>query len=249
MSVERVKNKLTDNWMRENFINHKDGVFLIKYFYRGNPAPAIYLDTKKVRALRHCKLIDKDLNDAKTWLAEADKLIVKNNKTVNMSPEYNLNETLAKGLMKIAVVNYMKAFLSKSRSFKLNESQLPIKLRASHKEIDSIRNTYVAHGDVSRLEDGHYIWAISPKTKNKNWTRYSEIFEHHHSSAVTLGEVTKELEALIDWAVNKCEARSNWLVSEITKELSLICPRKLYSFIDKNQKITLNDKKLLELQK
>jgi hypothetical protein len=143
------------------------------YKLNGFECPVVVLDDKISQRQAGYTMIDLDLQDVKSWLAQAysqsgpqEAMAGEKGKPVTQyvlsSDERSL--IIVKALWFSAIVIYAKCFTdADGRRIKLERENLPDVMKECHDKIMNYRHTIVAHAGVTTLEAAPLELVLSPK--------------------------------------------------------------------------------------
>ena len=224
--------KLTDQWYQK-FFQGRANKIIITYHYGGKyKSSSQVMELKSSQAKRYCslRLIEKDLRDIKLYLKEYKNHLDSGNKKT--TPNNTSFESLtAKAFLTAIVIHYNRCFPgTKGRSALLQEKEISNHNMETHRFLKNIRNTYIAHSDISRYESCSYLILIPPKTKlYKNESYPIPITELYQ--ALGMSELTDEVEQLIQELYEKVDNKLRDCEKGINTLLSKLSSKKVYEFL------------------
>lgn len=223
--------KLTGQWYQKFFRGKADKI-TITYHFGGKTKPSSQvIELKSPITKRYCglKLIEKDLRDIKLYLKEYKKLLGRGNE--KSTPNNTSFESLiAKSLLTTIGIHYARCFPgSKGRGALLQESEISNNNIETHRLLMDLRNTYLAHSDVSRYEGCSYVILIPPKNKAYKNTSIpvslAELFQ-----LTGIDGLGNDIERLIHELYEKVNIKLTDCEENINNIISKLSPEKVYDF-------------------
>lgn len=165
-------------WSKITVLEPDTQEFYNDYFFNGEPAYRIIIDTQKAAVLSAYTLIEKDLRSTLVWLENIKELLAEDEaeydksegsrKSTSDRSKYNL----IKGLFVAALTFYGKSFSTcEGRRVKLEKSNLDGAFHTDHDDAIEMRHNFAAHSGATKIEKVHVVIALD-KNRKKHTSPY-----------------------------------------------------------------------------
>ncbi|MES2684176.1 MAG: hypothetical protein V4650_11715 [Pseudomonadota bacterium] len=191
------------------------------YFYKGQSAHRIALESKASKQLAGYALIEKDLRNISSWIKEIDRIYpISERPTGNTKSPDRERFNLIKGLYIACVTSYAKCFTQcDGRNAQLKKNQIDLKFREAHEDVMSQRNNYTAHSGAKKYEYARIALVLpARKAQHKKVKIFTELSQpdmwlwHEeeisfptliaHAHAITQEKIEKTINHIIEKEIN-----------------------------------------------
>lgn len=183
-------------------------------------------------------LIELDLVDVRSWLAEAFKLVgpppqLDKNQDKFILVSHDSQSIILQAVWFSAIIVYAKCFTqAEGRGVKLERSMLPEHLRKSHDSIMEFRNTIVAHAGAGGIERAHVELVLSPPpTLGHLWLRGTV----HRLNFADDRHQPASFETLVEWVYQHVLSKKRKLDKKIFEEVKKNSLVQLYAKANLNR--------------
>jgi hypothetical protein len=173
---------MLDDYAVKELVEPRSGKIHRLYTYKRKPCRRVVIDSKLAGQLAGYTLIEKDLRNVLTWLAEIDRLHTdgptrKGEHYARGADREKYN--LIKGLFVAAMTYYGKCFSKcDGRPVKLERAQLKEDFRKLHDICMKYRHNFAAHSGAERLEHVEVVLVLPLQSKKPVFPKlYRELFQ------------------------------------------------------------------------
>lgn len=241
--------KLNEIWYQKKFDSKSGGVNITYHYGSKAKKSNQAIELKIPITERYCglKLIEKDLRDIKLYLSEYEKYLnIGIEKSIANATAFE--SIIAKGLLTTIVVHYIRCFPgSKGRKALIQDREISSDNINTHQFLVSLRNTYLAHSDVSQYERCSYVILVPPQNKAIN--RASRMFSSTELfQAVGIEGLVGDIKDLIQELYEKVENKLNDCENNINQIVGKLSPEKVYAFLKgKGKRIKVSESQVKKL--